>query len=201
MDNLIDEIALRCNDAQFEDFKKSTYKSILYRVLRELARKYQLLERKISLNNQNTNPSDWIQLKIPSFREESRINVNGVLFVKDIALNDNTYYLKYENNKSLFNYSPKAEKDVIEIYYLCDISKEDYDLEETTPIIPKMFEEEVIGECCKEIAKLGIPKFGKEVIKGQKYISILELYSKRENLNQNLVKNNSWVTIELWEPF
>lgn len=197
---LLDEVALKCADSQYEDFKKSTYEKIYYRVLRELARQYEILERVLEFKNSNTNLENVIELKIPSFKTEIKVYVNNNLFLKNDDVKENTYYLRFINNKLIFNYNPKKEDDRILIYYIADVNKDDYDLEETTPIIPKRFEEEIIIKCCIEIAKLGIPKFG-ESEKGKKYQNIYNLYAKENNMKPDLLEKKEWIRIKLWQPF
>lgn len=198
MDRLIDEVALRCNDSQFEDFKKTIYSRVLLRTTREIAKKYEILERVIVLTNKNTSENTPIYLTIPSFNTEYKVYVNNTLFLKSDTLTDNTYTLSFINNKLTFNYSPKTGDDKILFYYLADINESDYDLEETVPVIPTKYEEVLIEACCIEIAKLGIPKFG-ESEKGKKYYQIINLYNK--DIDFSLLNKKAWVGIKLWNPF
>lgn len=201
MDSLISEIALRCNDSQYTDFQRSTYEKVFYRVSRELSRKYNINNRFYNFVNTIEDIEEPILLKITSFKTENKVVINGKPYNKSSELKENCYVLKYLNNQLYFNYYNKLSGDLIHIYYLADINIDDYDIEETKPIIPIQFEEELITLSLIEIAKLGIPKFGNSE-KGQKYKDILSIYSKdKRELDVNLnTTENEWTVIKLWSP-
>lgn len=216
MDNpLLGEIALRCNDVAYKDFSKSIHERCFLRASRRVARRYHLIQRvydfKIEIPNYENLDNDKKEerlgrnsiLYLPSFTAEYMVKINDYEYskVKRINANNYEYVLYRDENKILFNYSPRSKSDKIEIRYTADINIEDYDVEEIQPIIPSQYNEELISLACVEVARLGIVKF-KSSEEGNKYTKVLQLYSMdEEQLNKNLIKNDDWVEIKTWSPY
>lgn len=114
MDNLIDTIALNCNDSNFNDFPKHIYLEKLLRVDRMLAKSYGVLRKTLTFYVKEylseTNINDDIILNIPEFNAEFLVSVNDITLEKASheLKNVNTYYLEYRGDRNkrelLFNY-------------------------------------------------------------------------------------------------
>jgi len=216
MDNsLMGEIALRCNDINFKDFGKSTYERCFLRASRKVARRYELIQRiyefdseipdysNLSSDKQTEKLNEEIIFNLSSFKAEYMVKVNNYEYtkVKRIEVGGYQYVLYRDENKILFNYSPRSENDKIELRYTADINIDDYDIEDLEPVIPSQFNEELISFACVEIAKLGIIKYANSG-EGKKYENILKLYGTDEReLNKDLIKNESWIEMQIWKPY
>ena len=213
--SLLGEISLRCNDIAYKDFSKPIYERCFLRASRNVARRYSIIQRimdfEIDIPNyenltddeQTTKLGEEVELFLPSFKDEYLVKINDYEYTKVKRINREKYeYVLYRNeNKILFNYSPRTGNDIVELRYVSDINVDDYDLEEIQPIIPSQYNEELISFACVEIAKLGIVKFA-ESAEGGKYTNILKLYGKDEKeLNKNLIKDDNWVEMKVWRPY
>lgn len=124
-------------------------------------------------------------------------SASGAATVSTLLVEDYNYILYRDHNSILFNYSPRTKDDSVEIWYTADINEEDYDLEELQPVIPSQYTEELLALSVTEVAKLGIPKFGKSD-KGTKYVNLMKVYGLDENvLNNDLHKNDAWTVMKV----
>lgn len=195
---LVNEIAFRCGDDNFEDFPRHQYERILNRVKRQIARKYKLNKHKYSFGNNLTDENE-VPLDLPYFIAPVSLKVNNVEYElrtkMDFGNQQCHYILQREYNKLLFNYSPKAKGDKLEIVYIADIPIFKENIEDIEPIIPTQYNEELIDLSVMEISKVGIAKFaGKE---GNKYTALLQMYAKNiKQYDQELIKKEGWVRLK-----
>jgi len=107
-DELISEVAVKCNDPFFRDFRKDIYAQAVFREQRMLAQKYNVLERRWSsyVGEENLNvPTKWgelvlneIPLTMTDFSSEFEVLLNNVAFAKRNKIDQltaNTYYIRY----------------------------------------------------------------------------------------------------------
>jgi len=215
MDNLLKEIALRVDDINFDDFDQYVYRKALLVSQRKVAKRYKLVQRFFKFvshfdvnvtDEEITNPGDTEDILLPftNFVSEYRVLINGIEYHKVSILKASSkydYVLERNQNQILFNYWFRQEDDEVRIYYTSDINKEDSEVEEYEAIIPSQYKEEVIDLALMQIAKLGMVKFantGKE----RKYDRLRQLYALDErSLDANLIKNDSWVEITIYQPY
>lgn len=107
---IISEIAERCGDIEFRDFDFQTYYKAFGRANRDIAKKYQILEKVITFTagSVSNDQSADILLDIDDFKSEIYVNVNGFDLVKvNNKFQPNykyCYYLDRVDNKWYFNY-------------------------------------------------------------------------------------------------
>jgi hypothetical protein len=111
----ISEIALRTNDTSFSDFNRSIYERALYRADREVAKKYEILQKVLSfqLSDMTNNLEDDMVLDVPDLKDVFLVTVNGnpLNKVSHAIYNHYSmcYYLEYRENQWLFNYALRLE--------------------------------------------------------------------------------------------
>lgn len=201
-DQLLEEIRLRCGDPKGEDFSPPNYGRMLHRAKRIVARKYKLVQRKFSFKvtaKNNEALEDIVKVYVPSFDGETMVKVNDVDYTKakdnKVILDSHTYDLHYDNRNLLLLYSPRSLSDDVTIFYVSDVTIEDYDEESFEPIIHTRYEEELINITTISIAKLGIAKFTGDKLK--RYTNILRLYNG-EPADPSLTPNVQWSVIKVW---
>lgn len=109
--NLISEVALRCGDAHFKEFDINTYKRVLYRANREIAKKYEIFKKLVSfkLREMVEDKENDIVLNINDFKEEYMVKVNGNTLSKvDNQIEPHykfVYYMEFKEGRLYFNYT------------------------------------------------------------------------------------------------
>ena len=210
--DLLSEVALRCGDPLFKDFKKNIYNQAVYRANRIISRKYQLLERRWLHTVTTDEAVDATEIVIPQLNfdaeykfivtptDGSAVDFNKVNNELSGDINDYQYYIRYYVNQYVLNYQPKVEGDIINLYYIAGISGvEDYeelDAEGNTniiPVLPQKYDEEVIRQSVIYMAHIGIASFDAE--KSVKYKTLLQINSKQD-FDPTLAKNSQWVTVK-----
>lgn len=185
--DLIHQISLLCSDGRFDDFRKEEYELALLRADKKIAIRYQILTRYTKFTNNIKIPpdkegdTDWLQtqkatdiiLEVYSFIEEHIVFVNSVIFTKDtsneLQTDLNRYQLYSASDGWHFNYSPRTESDAIEIHFSSDVNPEDYEADETSPIIPTKYEPERVNLSIYEIGKMGFAKYQETDARHGKY--------------------------------
>lgn len=196
---LLSEVALRCNDTEFRDFADHVYAQASYREEREIAREYSILEKCFTVKVDND--QEPIILPLPNFKAEYKVEVNGKEYhkVNELIIIDNAekleelrqYTIRYFENQLSFDYLRRAKGDKISIYYISlGNTGEEYD---GTVLIPNKYYEELLRRVCVHMAKLGVAKFTGE--KNKKYQTIYQLYSNL-NKNANLAVDSQWIQIK-----
>lgn len=198
---LLSEIALRCSDTKYVDFPKQIYERAILYAERKIAFKYRVLNRYFSFKASGT---EEVALTIPSFAGEYRVTVNGVEYETgdkhELEETETEYYLYFDSHAYKFNYTGRSEaEDDVVIYYNSDVNIEDYDLEETTPVLPKRYEEEVIAIAVSYIVKLALAKF--TGMKLEKYLRIREEYNSynEDKVDGRLVPEEKWTKLETFK--
>lgn len=195
----ISEITVRVDDIDFKDFNRSTYERMLLRAKRYVARKYRILNKVYTFELYNdANSKEPVKLNLPEFIGEYRVKVNKVEFLRDENLSmNNTYIIEHFNNEILFNYKPKGNKDLIQIYYTADFSDDETENENIKPILPDEYDEEVISKALVEIAKSGIAKYPDPQSKQfLKYSNILKIYDTVGKKSE-LIRSEDWIQIQV----
>lgn len=121
MDNreeIISEIAHRCDDVGWRDFDRGEYINALYRTNRLVARKYHLFQKieQFTLSNRTSDLTKDILLDLPDMKEVILVSVNDInLRKKDVQIlegkdmycyymfrqPDGTYFFNYVNGMTL----------------------------------------------------------------------------------------------------
>ncbi len=189
---LIAEIAIRCNDPNFQDFPENIYAKQLLKAKRKVAIKYRVFTRLyVFTKNNEENEKEDIKLSIPGFLSEYKVKVNKAVYDKkenDEKLGDLTYKLEKLENELLFNYYPRNKTDLIKIYYISTLDEEE-DSDNIYPILPAEYEDEIINHAVLEMAKLGIARFPDIKSEGnQKYTNLIKLYGDTR-LKAELLRN------------
>lgn len=157
---LISEIALRCGDTEYRDFQKEVYERGILFANRKIAKKYDLLKRYMGFKTYGTEEQ---KLTIPSFTGEYKVLVNGYQYDRvnkgELNTNNKEYYLYYDSHSYLYKHTNAEDGDNVVIYYTADVKIEDYDLEETAPIIPSKYEDEQIAIAVSYMIRLAKAKF------------------------------------------
>ena len=212
MDRLMSEISLRADDTSYDQLSKQHYRKALLVARRKVAKRYNLIQRLYSfetnlpkdLDAESPNDTTDIILPMTNFISEYQVLVNDVSFTKVDRLNANKkdeYVLERDHNRILFNYWFRGENDYVKIYFTSDINKEDFEIEELSPIIPSQYDEEVMQLALVEIAKYGIIKFSK-TDKEDKYRNLFSIYGMDEkSLDKELIKNDAWVQMEVYRVY
>ncbi len=197
---LINEIAFRLGDENFNNFARHQYQRVLQRIKRQISRKYKLDKRVYEFNN--VLDSD-IPIELPSFISPVSLSVNNVEYTLSTKIDEDSsenHYVLYKTyNKLVFDYHPKYcskdRPDRLVLVYSADIKTDNDYLPELEPIIPEQYNEEMITYSIIEMCKIGISKFSGE--EGAKYVAILNLYNKDiKEYDQNLVKKEGWTVIK-----
>jgi len=212
MPNLMNEIALRAGDSNFDDLQKNYYKKALLIAKRKVAKRYNLIQRlytteiNIVGEEEITSPNETedVKLPMPNFVSEYQVLINDEPYTKADRLtieSEKEYVLERNHNQILFNYWVRSEKDVVKIYFTSDINKEDFELETEAPIIPSQYNEEVMSLALVEIAKFGIIKYSGSD-KEARYVNLVKLYGMDEvSLDKELIKNDKWAQIEVYHVY
>lgn len=195
--NIISQISYRVGDSQYNDFNKENYEEALLFANKEIAKTYNILKRSFVFTNRK---NEEIKLNIPSFRAEYRVLVEGNEYEKvspeDFQSDSDKYhyYLTQDQNQYLFNYTNKSDNDNVLILYTADIEIDDYDLDETVPMIPSKYKQEQIAKAAVSIAELGIVRFTGEKL--EQYNRVLMLYKPKSYKDTDNEENRAWISIE-----
>lgn len=197
--SLISQLALMTDDTEYKDFGKPIYEQAILKANRNIAKKYEIVNRHYSFVARGDGVSD-IELTIPSYKDEYKVMVNGTEYTKEEQTelrNDEKYYL-YNNSRSLlFNYTPRSLGDEINIYYVADITLSDYDLEETTPVIPSKYEDEQLEIALIHLVQLATAKFSGGKL--EKYQRLRQEYrTNPDETDSMLLTTKRWMK---FQPF
>jgi len=195
--SLISEIALRCGDTEYRDFQKEVYERAILFANRQIAKKYDLLKRYMGFKSYGTEEQ---QLTILSFAGEYRVLINGSQYDRvnkhELDSTKNQYYLYYDSHSFLFNYTNALDGDNVVIYYTADIKIDDYDLEQTAPIIPGKYEDEQIAIAVSYLIRLAKAKFIGHKL--EKYERLRTEYgrSREKEYDSQLAPTTKWAQIK-----
>ena len=122
-DELISEVAVRCNDAMYRDFRKDLYGQAVFREQRLLAQQYKVLERRWStyIGQENLNVrTKWgtlvlneIPITATDFNSEYEVLLNGTALKKQNNIDElkaGDYYIRYT----------KDDADLRDLYSIID---------------------------------------------------------------------------------
>lgn len=196
---LVSDISFMCNDISFTDFKMTDYGAVLFKVQRELAKEYNILERVLFITLQKEDLEGEIILPVDNFIAEYKVLVNNTPLTQVNRVENSYEYRIYynENHTWVFDYKTRSEDDEIEIYYTVDsIPGEEYD---GTVILPDKFYDEIIRKTANRIAKLGLIKFN-DNDKERKYRKLLEITDneKKDTDRKQLQRNDAWSTLKIY---
>lgn len=195
---LISEVALRCNDIQFNDFPEQIYGQASYREERNIAREYSILERVFTLKVEEND--ETIVLPLVNFKTEYKIEVNDIEYNKVHELDGETtteYVVKHFDSQLILDYLVKTKGDIVKVYYISmGNTGEEY---EGTILIPPIYYAELLRRVCIHIARLGIAKFTKD--KKDKYISIYKLYQEYSAKEPDLAVDKQWIQMKPFTPW
>lgn len=197
-ENLLEELVGRLDDKYYDNFVEDFYRQSLYKGLKQTAKKYKIFERIAAFENTEDN---FIFLRLPSFSVERAVLVNDKEYVKkdpeEVLVNDYSYSLSSEQK---FDYYPKTSKDKIVIYYLADVSIDDFDIEEISPIVDSKYREEIIVSAMLYVATTGLIKYAMSPLRS-KYEMILSLYgSYKDNKDSNIENRSSLIKMKIRLP-
>jgi hypothetical protein len=213
--DLVKQLALRCNDPFFKDNRQEIYEQALFYIDKRIARRYSILHRYFRFNALITQPAantdaDYVdkqkkinmELSINGFKNEYLVMINDQEYVKEPAnflriLDDSYYYHLYRGQHTIkFNFTPRTQDDDVIIYFLSDPDLLDYNDETTKPVIPAKYEDERIELAMIEVAKIAYPKFQGE--KQEKYAKILNTYND-EGFKTELAERKGITRIAPWK--
>ena len=212
MINLISEKALRADDSNFNDLTKNHYKKALLKAQRKVAKRYNLVQRlytagiKSIYGKDYDSPNDTEDIKLPmtNFISEYEVTINERAYKKVdrlTAQSEREYVLERNHNEILFNYWIRSKNDSLKIYFTSDINEEDFDVETEAPIIPSQYNEELMALALADIAKYGIIKYSGSD-KESKFVNLSRMYGFNEkNLDKELLKNDTWVNMEVYRAY
>lgn len=194
-----------CNDPNYNEFPQSFHREALLYAKRKIARKYGLLARRYVFTcyaKDEAEKKNPVDLKIHSFDAESGIIINGneykradnLRFVDDPALKQYQLYFGTQNYQ--FNYIPRSEADEVQLFYLADITVDDYDDESITPLVPEKYEDELLRKGLIYIAEAGISKFIGTI--SEKYLKIFRINSGKR-VDTKLGEKQSWPDIKVFK--
>ena len=211
---LVSEIALKCGDPFFKDFPKNVYGQSAYRAMRIIAKEYNILNRLWSYTTTESNeefiiePSNfngaWRVTVTPSGGIEQEYMERSFDEVKDNTDSTVYFYCIYHSagTNRLF-YTNGNANDTIRIYYTSSIAgTADYEGVDDDgnvydiPYLPDKYYDEILRRAVIWICQLGVATFDDR--KKQKYIDLLKIYQKREDIlpERNLELNRPWITIK-----
>ncbi len=215
----ISEVALKCGDPFFKDFPRNIYSQAVFRAERGIAHDYDVLDRVWTFTNTaGTSPIQITPLNVKGIwrvvitaagdnaveEEYQTRTVDEVLDNADSPTSSTNYYyaVMFNANQRNIYYTQVAVDDVIVVYYTSLISgSEDYeelDADGNTnniPVLPNKYFEEVVRRSVRYMAKLGAAQFS--ALKSQKYVRILQLYSRNtdEAQDNSLERSRPWIQI------
>jgi len=211
---LISEVALKCGDPFFKDFPKNIYSQSIYRSIRAIAKDYNILNRVWTYITINSNgefviePSNfngaWRITVTPNGgteREYLERNFDEVKDNNDIA--NYFYHIYYGVGSNRFLYTNGNIGDTVKIYYTSSVAgANDYESTDGNgeaydiPYLPDKYYDETLRRAIIWICQLGIATFDER--KKQKYIDLLRVYQKREDVlpERNLELNRPWIQIK-----
>lgn len=192
---ILDEIALKCGDEKYQDFDKTVYLNVLYRVINSLNKKNNILiyqhKKRYAINDKS------FPLDIKSVYEIVDIRIEGKQYILTPLidnLGEYQYHKQVVNNRYFISVAlPEGEYEV-EVLYSGIVDIEDIEDRNDIPIIPRKYEEQIIERCVIEIARIGIATHLDQAHQ-LKYTNILKTYQ-----DVNIEKENrGWITIKVWD--
>ena len=214
---LISEIALRCADIQFKDFDYNIYEQALLRADREVAKKYQIIQKVYSESIQTETETE---LNLPNFKAEYLVTA-GDLTLRKVTHKietsmENCYFLEEVDGKLVFAYkltniiynteeafnelqdallseiqTDSGTSNQITILYTTIPNAEAYNTDDY--VINEIYDEERISSAVIYLAKLGIVKFSGD--KKVKYSDLLKLTFTNDDYDKRKIKDNAWISI------
>lgn len=214
-DDINAEVALKCGDPFFEDFPTNIYNQAVYRAQRSIAMDYNIMDRIWTYTNTellnpipfNVSNNNGIY-KIEIFRTGAVVPeaYKEIDYSKWSEVQNDTklyYSIVYDTNSYFIYYTFPVANDVIRVYYNSHIAGEtDYENDQSLPILPNKYYEEVIRRAVLYIATLGIAKF--QDAKKQKYMDVIQLYRRRSDVKDKesqLEARREWVMIKPFRIF
>ena len=215
----IAEVALKCGDPFFKDFPRNIYSQAVYRAERSIAHDYDILDRVWTYTNSaGTSPITITPLNVKGIwrvtvtatnadsveEEYTEVTVDKVLDNDDSPTASTNYYyaIMFNANQRNIYYTQVDEDDEISVYYTSGIAGEE-DYEEldadgnanNIPVLPNKYFEETVRRSIRYMAKLGAAQF--DALKSQKYVRILQLYSRNtdEAQDNSLERSRPWIMI------
>lgn len=221
---LISEIALRCADTKYTDFDYNIYERALLRADREIAKKYQILNK---VYQANINSNEETTLSIDNFRAEYLVacgeNQLRKVTHKIEPLMGFCYYLELVDGKLKFAYKlgdiyndleqrfnnlndsfsascasaaviDNTPHDIIILYTVIPNADAYTD---SNYLIPEIYDEERIEKGINYIAKLGVAKFTGDI--KVKYAELFKMTNSNSDYDKNIVKDNAWVTLKTFD--
>ena len=216
----VSETALKCGDPFFRDFGKNIYSQAVFRAERGIAKRYNILDRLLTIPNPNA--SGELTISPSNFNGEWRVSImrSGTetpheyercddITVDNIemkvSLPKYRYSLKYMTNKYVFKYNFPTANDIINIYYSSSIaSEEDYTTLDDQgnpnliPVLPNKYYEETVRRAVIYIAELGIGTFNGN--KYKRFAGILKRYSRPDDMlpERGLEKDRPWIMMKAY---
>ena len=216
---LISEIALRLADIQYKDFHKNIYEQALLRADREVAKKYQVINK---IYQSEIETETEVILNLPNFKAEYFVSCEEQTLRKVTHkienLMENCYYLEMLDGSLRFAYkktnlfatteeefnelqdvlltttneTESTSTNKITILYTIIPDKELYTTNDY--IISDIYDEERIIFSMRYLCQIGIATYNGD--KKQKYFDILKMISDNNDFDKKLVKDNAWITIK-----
>jgi hypothetical protein len=199
---LVDILMLKCDDNYNEDFDKDIYEECIFRALRKVARIYNVATYIFSFNNiipiPPDAPSDYLEKEFQSdvniplkgFRGEISVTINDVRFTKAennlIREGRFEYHLYRGTDGWKFNYSPRSQNDTVHIIHQVDIELSAFEDEQSMPVIPNKYEDEIIKFSLINVAEIGMARF-----KGDKFNKYKNIFGLNQSMgiDPNVTEN------------
>lgn len=185
---LADRVAYLVSDTQYEDFRKSDYADAVYHAELSIAREYRLLERIVKYRISN---EDTVILTVPIdkiltvYFNESELKRS----YSDI-LNENEFRLIVSDGQFSIVLWQKLTG-ILKVHYISSGTLADnYD---GSPILPAVYNNEIIRRAIIQLAQIGIGKFTGEKL--NKYRNLLQVYYNR-NWQPELTTSDEWIQIK-----
>ncbi|MDP4194809.1 MAG: hypothetical protein Q8940_07160 [Bacteroidota bacterium] len=202
INDTISEAAEMCGDPFFRDFGKDVYELAWLRAVRSIAIDYDIFERQLTIKISADDIGKEIEITPLNYFAETRFLVNGVTYSKvneEVSSGKKDYYIRYNINQWVFDYSDKALGDTVVIFYKSSVNaSEDFEIGNLIPVIPDHLYEELLKRIIKRIASQGLVNFSNE--KADKYSKALKIYTSGNETDPKLHTNSQWVKIKPYQP-
>lgn len=212
---IISEVAMRCFDPHFEDFKPLFYEQAYVNASRNVARKYGIMERILEITEtvsvpegstlevEILNPIKIDMAKLVGYNDLYKMVINQRLYTRtfedELVQGSYNYTLKDTDKGLELNFSPRLQDNTVWIYYVVVPEYSEYSDDATIPFIPQTHREELKDLMTMEIAKLGVAKF--ENKQQEKYRNVLSLYQiNPKELDPEKAPSKPWISIKIFNP-
>jgi hypothetical protein len=213
--SIISEVALRCFDPKFEDFRPLFYEQAFVNASRTIARKYSILERILEITDTVTvaegstldeevlKPFTLDMTKLVGYNDPYKVVINQRLYTRtfeDELVQDSFNYTLKDTDKGLeLNFSPRLSENIIWIYYTAVPEAQEFSDDTLIPFIPQKYREELKDLMTTEIAKQGIVKFDAKT--QEKYKNVLNLYGVNpKEIDPMTAPSKPWIGIRIFNP-